>query len=65
MYLNNEDIAKQHANLLREELERCRLAEQTRLLHKMPGQRASGAAQAKRLWKSLLETIAKMGRRIL
>ncbi|MGG1878354.1 hypothetical protein [Paenibacillus campinasensis] len=65
MFRNNEDIAKQHANDLRQEMERCRLAEQMRLSRSEPAPPADETVESKDVWKSLYETIAGMGRRIL
>lgn len=65
MNINNEDIANQHVNDLRQELERCRLAQQTKATRNEAAGAAAGGAKTAGKWKALLDTIMMMGRRLL
>lgn len=65
MNINNEDIAKQHVRDLRQELERCRMATKLRLKRNAAVNAATTARTVDGKWKSLLNTIIMMGRRML
>ncbi|OMF74361.1 hypothetical protein [Paenibacillus glucanolyticus] len=65
MNINNEDIAKQHILDLRQEVERCQLATKWTLTRKTTDHATVAARKADGKWKSLLETIIMMGRRML
>lgn len=65
MNINNEDIAKQHVRDLRQELERCRMATKLRSKRNEAVHAAAAARTVEGKWKSLLETIIMMGRRML
>ncbi|MCT1400334.1 hypothetical protein AK95_27920 [Paenibacillus sp. LC231] len=65
MNINNEDIAKQHVRDLRQELERCRMAKQTRITSGVAAISKGSTRKSDGKWKSLLETIIMMGRRML
>jgi hypothetical protein len=65
MNINNEDIAKQHVRDLRQELERCRMATKLRSKRNAAVNTATTARTVEGKWKSLLNTIIMMGRRML
>ena len=65
MNINNEDIAKQHVRDLRQELERCRMATKWRSKRNEAVYATAVARTVEGKWKSLLETIIMMGRRML
>jgi len=65
MNINNEDIAKQHVHDLRQELERCRMATKLRSKRNEAVHTAATARAVGGKWKSLLDTIMMMGRRML
>ncbi|AYB46098.1 hypothetical protein [Paenibacillus lautus] len=65
MNINNEDIAKQHVRDLRQELERCRMATKLRSKRNEAAHAAAAVRTVEGKWKSLLETIIMMGRRML
>lgn len=65
MNINNEDIAKQHVRDLRQELERCRMATKLRFKRNQAANTAATGHKVEGKWKSLLETIIMMGRRML
>lgn len=65
MNINNEDIANQHVNDLRQELERCRLVQQTKANRNEAAGAVAGGAKTAGKWKALLDTIMMMGRRLL
>lgn len=63
--MNNLDIAKQHANDRRQELEQCRLIEQTRSMRNEKASLTAGTARGRGIMKSCMEAISRMGRRLL
>ncbi|UNK19568.1 hypothetical protein MNQ98_05930 [Paenibacillus sp. N3/727] len=65
MYINNEDLAKQYANDRLQELEQCRLLQEARLLHNEIAASTGGVGKSGGKWRSLLESIMRMGRRML
>ncbi|WP_223066925.1 hypothetical protein [Paenibacillus caui] len=64
LYMNNDDIAKQHYNNVREELERYKMAEHMRLL-KRESAGLNGEAPIIAPKPSLFEQIIMLGRRML
>lgn len=65
MYMNNEDLAKQYANDRLQELEQCRLLQEARLPRNETAASTGGEGKSGGKWRSLLETIMMMGRRML
>ncbi|GAB6929057.1 hypothetical protein JCM10914A_30400 [Paenibacillus sp. JCM 10914] len=65
MNLNNEDIAKLHVLELHREMERCKTATKLRSEHNAATQTKPAVGKLRRQWKSVLDTIAMMGRRML
>lgn len=65
MNINNEDIAKQHVLDLRQEVERCQMATELRSKRNTAEHETAAVRKANGKWKSLLETIMMMGRRML